>query len=65
MEKNEIVVLGFILFGLLAFALGLIFFVMKIMEKYAVNWELQLAFIGLLLVMLGLILSKILSKVNG
>lgn len=65
MEKSEFVVLGFIVAGMVSLSAGLILYTRKIMVEYLVSWELQLALFGLIVVVLGLMFSKILSKVNG
>lgn len=62
--KAESFVLIFILLGIFALGLGTILYARKIMAVYEVGWELQLAFFGLIVIALGLLVSKLLSKVG-
>lgn len=64
MERTESAVLWFTLFGILLLSLGSILYARSVLLDNAVSWELQLVFYGMIVIGLGILTSKILSKVN-
>jgi len=64
MERSERAVLSFVVIGIIAFGLGIILYVRRMMAEFGMGWDLQLAFLGLIIFLLGLMVSKILSKVS-
>lgn len=64
MRRTELVMLAFLLSSFSIFALGFMLYVHRLMVEYRISWELQLAFIGLILFMVGLAVSKMISRVE-
>jgi hypothetical protein len=52
---------GVILLGLTMFCLGLLIWVFGLLARYHVPWEIQLAALGILLLIFGVIAAKLLS----
>jgi hypothetical protein len=59
MEKVVTVIL---LLGLLSSGLGVISWVLGLLERYNISWELRVAVLGMILVLVGIILAKIFSR---
>ncbi|MEM5853685.1 MAG: hypothetical protein QW228_04930 [Candidatus Aenigmatarchaeota archaeon] len=64
MKTYELIVLSIILLGISLFGLGVALYIFQLMEKYNVEWQVELAFAGLLLVIIALTFSKIMVKVK-
>jgi hypothetical protein len=63
-RRVELATLIFILFGILAFGLGIVLYILRRMAELAVAWEIQLAILGFIVFLLAIVMSKLLSKVN-
>jgi membrane-bound ClpP family serine protease len=64
LKNPEPFVLTILLSGIFTFILGIALYVYQLMERYSVEWQVQLAFFGFILILLALIVSKILWKVR-
>lgn len=64
MKTYELIVLGMLLTGISLFSLGIALYVFHLMEKYHVEWQVELAFTGFLIVVLALAFSKIMLRVK-
>ncbi|MDW8034030.1 MAG: hypothetical protein RMI79_03725 [Nitrososphaerota archaeon] len=64
MKTYELIVLSTLLIGISLFGLGIALYVFQLMEKYNVEWQVELAFSGFLLISLALAFSKIMTRVK-
>jgi membrane protein implicated in regulation of membrane protease activity len=64
LRRVEIATLSFLLFGIFLFTLGAVLYMRKIMVQNLIDWEIQLALFGLIFIMIALVISKILSRVD-
>jgi membrane-bound ClpP family serine protease len=64
LKNPELFVLTILLSGIFTFILGIALYVHQLMERYSVEWQVQLAFFGFILILLALTVSKILWKVR-
>jgi len=64
MKSYELIILSILLLGISLFGLGVALYVLQLMAKYNVEWQVELAFSGFLLAVLALTFSKIMSKVK-
>jgi len=64
LKNPEPFILTILLSGILTFILGIALYVYQLMERYSVEWQVQLAFFGFILILLALTVSKILWKVK-
>jgi membrane protein implicated in regulation of membrane protease activity len=64
MKRVEEAVLAFLLLSIFIFTLGSTLYLRKIMVQSQIDWEAQLAFFGLISIMVALLISKVLSKAD-
>lgn len=64
MKTYERTVLATLLLGVLLFGLGVALYVFQLMEKYNVEWQVELTFTGFLLIVIALAFSKIMVMVK-
>ena len=64
MKKLELAVLAFLLISFFVLMLGTVLYVHKLMVKYTAEWELQLVVFGFLFVIVALVTSRILARVD-
>jgi len=60
--RAELVILTVLILGLFITILGLTLYIMRLLSTYNIGWELQLATVGLFILIFTLTLSKILSN---
>jgi membrane-bound ClpP family serine protease len=65
LKNPEPFILTLLLFGVSIFILGMALYVYQLMERYSVEWQVQLAFCGFLLIILALTVSKIMWKAKN
>jgi len=64
LKKLELAVLAFLLISFFVLMLGTVLYVHKLMVKYTAEWELQLVVFGFLFVIVALVTSRILARVD-
>ena len=62
MNRVEQFLFALLSLGFIMVFLGLALYVNKILVKFGVDWELQLATIGVFIVLLTLVVAKVLSR---
>jgi len=51
-----------LILGFAAFGIGLILWIIKLLQQFNVTWELELAFVGAVVLMLGILAAKLFSR---
>jgi uncharacterized membrane protein (UPF0136 family) len=62
MQYLQNVVAVILIIGFAAFGIGLTLWIVKMLQQYNVAWELELAFIGAIVLILGILAAKIFSR---
>ncbi len=64
LRRIELATLTLLLISFFIFTLGSVLYIRKLMAEYELPWELQLAAFGFIFIIVILIISKMLSKVE-
>nr|MDO8135946.1 hypothetical protein [Candidatus Njordarchaeum guaymaensis] len=61
-DSMEKIVIVFLLLGLASFSIGLVGWVVGLLQRYHMPWEIQLVAIGLVFILLAALAAKLLSR---
>ena len=61
-EALSKIVSGILVLGLIAFGLGIILYLVALMEGYNIAWQLQVACIGLVFILIAIFAARLLSN---